>query len=267
MEKIQNFINQADEHEIFVMAAALAYATALALAPFTLIILALISFLNVNLQARFSYEMEQSLGVEAGAAVTAIIQNAGQHPKIASLSGLAGFVVLIISASIVFTQLQIALNKINNYTAPKHISGIKLYLKNKFLSLGLVLGFAFLSIVSLVTTAAISIVYPNTDGQIWHALSFIISFIMFTLLFTCIYRFVPTEKMNWKKCFLSGLISTVFYLIGKSLISLYLGKTGIGSAYGAAGSLIVFLVWVYYTSLTLLLSYELSVNVIFKKTD
>lgn len=265
LKKVEEFVATLDRHEIFIMSAALAYTTALALAPFILIILSFLSFLDNEVQIRFTLELTNIFGGQVGEAVNSIIENVDSHPKLSGLSGLVGFVILIISASAIFTQLQIALDKINEYEVPKNVSGLRLYLKNKFLSLGLVLGFAFLSIASLLVTAFISLVFPKSEELFWHIISYAINFFLFTFLFSCIYRFIPSDKLNWKRCFFSGAVSTVFYLVGKALIGLYLGKAGLGSPYGAAGSLIVFLVWVYYTSLTLLLSYEISTNVLLVK--
>ncbi len=259
----ENLITKIDEHEIFVMSSALAYATALALAPFILIILSLISFLDQDLQRKFAIDLTTSFGGEVGSAVKSIMQNVDTHPQLSGLSGIIGFVILIISASAIFTHLRIALDKINEYTLPADQNNFMGYLRNKFWSLGLVLGFAFLSIASMLVTALITVFYPNGEGLFWHGMSFIVNFFLFTALFTSIFRFIPSEKLDWRHSLFSGAVSTVFYLIGKSLISLYLGKAGLGSPYGAAGSLIVFLAWVYYTALTLLLSYEICRNILF----
>ncbi len=266
-KRIANLLEKMDRHEIFVMAAALAYATALALAPFILIILSLISVLDSDIQKRFAIELTTSFGGEVGSAVGAILANVDKNPQLSSLSGVIGFVILFFSASAIFTQLRIALDKINEYKPTPDSFGFLAFLRGKFWALGLVLGFSFLSIASLLVTALIALIYPNSEGTVWHVISFIVNFFLFSFLFTAIYHYIPSEKLDWRRCFFSGAISTIFYLIGKSVISLYLGKAGLGSPYGAAGSLIVFLAWVYFTSLILLTSYEVSTNVLTSRAE
>lgn len=261
MEKFKQLLFKIDRHEVFVMSAALAYTTSLALAPFVLIILSLFALLNFDMQEKFLAQLGSSLGPEVESAINSVIQNLNGNSQISGVSGLIGFVILLISASAIFTQLQIAIDKINEYVVPENKSGFVFYLKNKFLSLGLVLGFAFLSIVSLMVTTFMTMLYPSTQVLFWQTVSQIINFLLFTLLFTGIYRFVPSERLEWKKCLFSGLMSTLFYLLGKSVISSYLASAGLASMYGAAGSLVVFLAWVYYTSLMILLSYEISLHI------
>ena len=250
-----------DRHEVFVMSAAIAYTTALALAPFLLIIFSILAIMSLDLQTRFASQLGASLGPAAEAAVNSVVQNLNSHPQMTGFSGIVGFIVLVISASAIFTQLRIAIDKINEYKAPDNNSGIFTYFKNKFLSLGLVLGFAFLSIVSLMVTTFFSLMYPTHQVLVWEVVANVVNFLLFTLLFTAIYHLVPTQQLNWKKSLFSGALSTLFYMIGKSVISAYLASAGLGSMYGAAGSLIVFLAWVYYTALMILLSYEISLHI------
>lgn len=260
MEKLKELFIKIDRHEVFVMSAALAYTTSLALAPFVLIILSLLSFLNFDMQEKFLHQLGRSLGPEVESTVNAVIQNVNGKYQISSISSLIGFAVILVSASAIFSQLRIAIDKINEYKVPENKSGFISYLRNQFLSLGLVLGFAFLSIVSLMVTTFISMLYPSNEVLFWQAISQIINFLLFAFIFTAIYRFVPSDRLSWRQSFISGLISTLFYLFGKSVISSYLATAGIGSLYGAAGSLVVFLAWVYYTAFMILLSYEISLH-------
>lgn len=259
-KKISYLVERMDKHEVFVTAPALAYATALSLAPFILILLSLFSFVGLDFQRRLSYALTTSLGTEAGATAKAILENTEQHPHLSGLSGLIGLFVLFFSASIVISQLRIALDKINEYKADVSSFGLIGFIRSKFWAIGLILGFAFLSIISLLVTAVIQMVYPDIRGFFWLFISYIFNLIIFSSLFTAIYRFVPTQKQSWTKCLFSGAISGIFFLAGKGLISFYLLKAGLGSPYGAGGSLIVFLAWVYFTALSLLTSYEMSVD-------
>ena len=248
-------------HEIFTLAASLAYTTALALAPFVLILLAIASVLGPDLQVKLYTELASSVGEKAGKTILDIVQHSKENKVASGVSGLIGFLILVISASAIFAQMRVALDKINEHKVKKNASGFWLFVKDRFLSMGLVFGFAFLSIVSLMVSTGIAVAYSGGEGIIWQAISVLVNLIIFSVLFTAIYRVVPSDKLPWKSCRISGIVSAVFYLIGKSLIGLYLAKAGLESAYGAAGSLVAFLAWVYYTALTLLISYEVTRNI------
>lgn len=261
------FTSDIDKHELFLLAASIAYTTALALAPFILILLSLASLLGGSLQQELYTQLSANIGNKAAETIQQIMQNAKAHPTLSGFSGIIGFIVLLVSSSAIFTQLRIALNKINEHKAPKKESGVKAFVKEKFMSIGLVFGFAFLAIVSLIISTSMSAFFPSGDGLIWKTVSFISNFLIFSTLFAAMYRFIPSDKLPWKTCFISGLVSAVFYIIGKSLISLYLGKASFESTYGAAGSVIAFLAWVYYTALTLLVSYEFSKNIVLARQN
>lgn len=253
------------KHEIFLLAGSLAYTTALALAPFVMIMLAIAAMLGQGLQEKLYANLSSVLGEQAGTAITMVVENADNKPSLSGFSSILGFLVLAFSASAIFSQLRIALDKINERVADEKDSGIWSFLREKFFSIGLVFGFIFLSIASLVVTTALAVVLPSGDGLLWKGFSFLINFAIFSGLFALMYRFIPSDRLPWRRCLISGLVSAVFYIAGKAVIGIYLGNAGLGTAYGAAGSLVVFLVWVYYTTLTLLMSYEFTNNVVLEK--
>lgn len=263
--RLVSAVSNASKHDIFVMSSSLAYTTALALAPFMLITLSFASLLSPDLQQNIYEGLTTAVGEKIASTILAMIESADQNPKLSGLSGVIGVAVLAISASAIFTQLKIALDKINEHALRHDKSGIWNFVKSRLLSVGLVFGFAFLSVASLIFTMVIAIFYPDGVGFLWGFVSFTVNFVVFTLVFAMIYRFVPTDKATFKSCWISGAISTVFYLVGKQLIGLYLGRAGLESSYGAAGSLIALLIWVYYTALTLLFSYEFTRDVVLKK--
>ncbi len=263
--RLSNAVSNASKHDIFVMASSLAYTTALALAPFLLITLSFASLLSPDLQQNIYEGLTTAVGEKIAGTILAMIESADSNPKLSGISGVIGVIVLAISASAIFSNLKIALDKINEHAFAKDPSGFWIFVKGKLFSMGLVFGFAFLSVASLVFTMVIAIIYPEGMGFFWGLVSFAVNFSLFALVFSAIYRFVPTDKATYKSCIISGVISTIFYLIGKRVIGLYLGNAGLESSYGAAGSLIVLLVWVYYTALTLLFSYEFTRDVILKK--
>lgn len=256
-----HFSDDINKHEIFTLAGSLAYTTALALSPFVLILLSIASILGPELQEKLYTQMAESIGPKAGKAVLDIVQNTKKNSSLSGLSGVIGFIILVVSASAIFAQMRVALDKINEHEVAKNVSGLWLFFKDRFLSMGLVFGFAFLSIVSLMVSTGISVVYSGGEGFVMQGISLIINLLIFTILFTAIFRVIPSDRLPWKSCRTAGLVSAIFYIIGKNLIGLYLAHAGLESAYGAAGSLVAFLVWVYYTALTLLISYEFTRNI------
>jgi len=261
--RLNKFADGVDRHEIFTLSGSLAYTTALALAPFVLILLSVASLLGPELQEKLYLNMASSIGEKAGKTIIEIVQNTRKNSDISGISGLIGFVILIISASAIFAQMRVALDKINEHKVDTSKSGIWLFIKDRFFSMGLVFGFAFLSIVSLMVSTAIAAVFTGAEGFLWEGLSIVINLILFSVLFTAIFRAIPSDNLAWKQCRVAGFVSAIFYLIGKNLISLYLAHAGLESSYGAAGSLVAFLAWVYYTALTLLISYEFTKDIVF----
>ncbi len=248
------------QHEVFMLASSIAFTTALALAPFMLILLFVASLLGPEIQEKLFTEISEAMGPKAGKTVLDIVHSTQNKPTLAGLSGIGGFLVLVLSASAIFTQLRHALDKINDVKLSAQKSGWPAFVRERLLSFGLVFGFIFLSIVSLMISTLITAFFPGGDGFLWQSIFFAFNFVMFAVLFMMLYRFVPSRRYEWKKARISGLVSAAFYIIGKALIGLYLGHASFASSYGAAGSFVIFLAWVYYTSLILLISCEFTNN-------
>lgn len=261
-ERYVHLFAQISKHEVFLLGSSLAYTTALALAPFIIIMISLISMLNFGDQHLLVQEIRDLLGHEAGRVIDDIVKNANQETHFRGLSGLIGFLVLVFSASAIFSQLRTSFDKINEFETPATENGILAFLKQRVFSVGLVLGFIFLLMSSLVVTSAIAALLAHGEGWLWESLSLTVNFLIFTLLFAAMFRFIPSKGLGWRDSMIAGVSAAIFFLVGKFLIGLYLGRSAVGSAYGAAGSLIALLIWLYYTSLTLLVSYEFTKNVL-----
>lgn len=266
-KNFRHFADDIDKHEIFTLAGSLAYTTALAIAPFLLILLSVASLLGPEMQEKLYTNLASAIGEKAGQAIIDIVQNTKKNSEFSGISGLIGFIILIVSASAIFAQMRVALDKINEHKVEKDKSGLWLFIKDRFLSMGLVVGFAFLSIVSMMVSTTIALVFTGGEGLFWEAISLFVNFAIFSVLFMAIFRVIPSDKLEWRRCRISGMVSAVFYLIGKNLISLYLAHAGLESSYGAAGSLVAFLAWVYYTTMTLLISYEFTKNMVLYKKE
>jgi membrane protein len=259
LSKLYELFDSVYHHEAFMLSGSLAYTIALALAPFFIIMLTTLSLLDGGSQQFVVAELTGVLGPQAGEALKAITSNAEKEIHFAGISGIISFVVIAVSASAIFSQLRVALDIINDYRAPQEPgSRWRSFFKQRVFSVGLVFAFILLMIVSMVVTTVLGVVFRGADGIIWQSVFAVGNFLVFSLLFSAIFRFIPSERRPWSRCVFSGITATLFFLLGKYLIGLYISHSAVGSAYGAAGSLIVLLVWLYYMSFSLLISYEFS---------
>jgi membrane protein len=183
-----------------------------------------------------------------------MIQNASNQPKTGMISTAFGVVALLFGAGGVVGQLQTALNTIWGVT-PKPGRGVWGFVRQRFISFAMVLGIGFLLLVSLLVSAVLAGV-TQFMGQMFggeafvaHLLDVVVSFLFVTLLFAIIYKFLPDVRIHWKDVWIGAALTALLFATGKTLIGLYLGGAGAASVYGAAGSVITVLLWVYYASL------------------
>lgn len=257
--RIIKLFSAIDRHEDFLLSGSLAYTTGLALAPFVMIMLTVLSLLGPDSREGLVEQLTGLLGSEAGEVLKTITANAKNEIHFAGLAGVISFLVLAISASAIFSQLRIALDKINEYKAPaSNQSAIRGFLMEKVFSIGLVFGFIILMIVSLGASSLMAAFFIGRESIIWTIASVVINMIVFSVLFTTTFHYVPSKRLPWARCALSGVVAAVFFLVGKNILGLYLGKSAVGSAYGAAGSFVMLLLWLYYMSFTILVAYEFS---------
>jgi len=236
------------------LAAALSYYTLFALAPLLLILIAIagLFFGKQAASGQIAEQIRHTLGPQVAQAITQIIENA-HRPRAGIIATIVGVVTLLLGASGVFGQLQEALNTIWE-VEPKPGRGLWGLIKGRFLSFTMVLGVGFLLLVSLVLSAAMQALMTFM-GHLAPALSAIgpivdvvATLIVFTLLFAMIYRFLPDAKIEWSDVWIGAAMTAVLFAVGKFLIGLYLGRSSVASSYGAAGSLVVLLLWIYYAA-------------------
>lgn len=247
------------------LAAALAYYTVFSLAPLVIIAIAIAGAVFGEEAARGEIVGQiQGLVGQAGAEVIeTAIQNANRPDARGGVASLISVVVLLFGASGVFAELQDSLNTVWD-VQPKPGRGVSGFIKKRILSFSMVLGIGFLLMVSLILTAVLSAfstymshLLPGV-GWFWEILNFVISFGVITLLFAMIYKFLPDVKITWNDVLIGAIITALLFTIGKTVLGMYLGQGTFGSTYGAAGSLVIVLAWVYYSAQILFFGAELT---------
>jgi len=236
------------------LGAALAYYTIFSIAPLLLIAIAIAGMVFGKQAARHEItgQLQGLLGTSGAHAIEEMLVNAAK-PRAGIIATIVGVITLIFGASGVFTQLKDALNTIWN-VPPKEAGGIMTTIRQQFLSITMVFGVGFLLLVSLVFDAAIagvgkyaSRVLPGGEA-VWQALQLVVSFGVVLVLFAIIFRFLPDTKVEWRDVRFGAIFTAVLFILGKFGLALYIGKSAVGSSYGAAGSLIVLLVWIYWSA-------------------
>ncbi len=231
-------------HKAQRLGAALAYYTLFSIAPLLLIAIAIagLVFGRSRAQSQIIGQLRTLVG-EAGAKAIAGMLISAAKPKKGALAIVIGAVTLLFGAAGVFGQLKDALNTIWNVEA-KPGGGILAFIKGRFLSFAMVLGVGFLLLVSLVIDAALSAL----SSSLWQPVQLLISFAVVTVLFAMIFRYLPDVRIEWRDVRFGAAFTSLLFVLGKFALGLYLGKRAIGSSYGAAGSLVVLLVWVYWSA-------------------
>jgi membrane protein len=261
-ELLQEAGNEWLEDKASRLGAALAYYTIFALAPLLLIVIAVAGFVFGEEAARGElFEQIRGLVGDQGAvAIEAMVANASQKES-NTLATIIGVAMLLVGAAGLFGQLQDALNTIWE-VQPKPGRGLWDFLRDRFLSFTMVLGCAFLLLVSLVISAvlaALGSLFGDWQASIvGQLINIVISFGVITGMFAMIYRFLPDVELAWADVWLGAAVTALLFTVGKWLIGLYLGHSSVGSAYGAAGSLAVLLVWLYYSAQIFLFGAELT---------
>lgn len=248
------------EHKAPRLAAALAYYMVFSLAPLLIIAIAIAGAIFGKDAARGEIVTQISgfVGQDAASVIEKAISNASQ-PDLSNIASLISVAVLLFGASGVFAQLQDALNTIWG-VQPRPGRVVRQFISKRILSFAMVVGLGFFVILSLLLTAAISALsqlelLPGFPW-LWKFLSLAVSFGLVTLFFALVFKFLPDAKIAWSDVGMGAIMTSILFAIGRSLLGWYLGQTSFASTYGAAGSLIVLLAWVYYSAQILFLGAE-----------
>jgi membrane protein len=236
------------------LGAALAYYTIFSIAPLLVIVIAIaaLAFGRQAAEGEIIQQVESVLGAPGAETLRGMIERASR-PSAGILAAAGGLATMVIGASSVFAQLQSALNEIWN-VPPRPRRGVLVMLKERLTSFSIILVIGFLLLVSLVLSAAVSALHAYVGGLFPGAalalelLNFAVSFGVVTLLFAMIFKILPDADIRWGDVWIGAAFTAFLFAVGKLAIGLYLGNTSAGSVYGAASSLVIILLWVYYSS-------------------
>jgi len=243
------------------MGASLAYYALFSLAPLLVIVIAIISFVyKGDTVGQIQRQVQSLVGADASRTIAVAIHNAGTFGH-GTIAAIVSFLVLTIGATGVFSELHTTMNKI--WKVRRRNSGFVLgMLKDRFASFTMVLAIAFLLLVSMILSAVLSAItgyfsylLPGANF-LWHLADLLVSFGVITFLFALLFRFVPDERVTWRDVWIGAVATALLFDFGKFLIGFYIGKSSMGSMFGAAGSIVVILAWVYYSSQLVFLGAE-----------
>ena len=245
------------------MGAALAYYTTFSAAPLILIVVSVAGLVFGQEAARGEIfaQLRGMIGEQGAVAVEGLLQSVAK-PKDGMLATVIGVAVLLVGATSVFAELQDALDRIWRAPVRARSSGLWTLIRARVLSFGMILGIGFMLMVSLVVSAALSALgnwwAPVFGGwePLLQGVNLLVSFVLITVIFALIYKIMPRAHVEWRDVWIGAAVTALLFSVGKSLIGLYIGRSGVTSGFGAAGSLAVLLVWVYYSAQIFLLGAE-----------
>ncbi len=242
--------------DTFRLAASLAFYTIFSLAPVLLIVVGVASLFLARETAtqKIVAEVQRMIGNNGAQAIKQVLDASSGFGK--SISAITtGVITFLLGASAVFAELQAALNKIWDVQTEAKRGFILKLLFDRLRSFALALGVGFLLLVSLVISAALTALQDYLNNwmpgfpALWQASNMVVSFLAVGFLFAMIYKYLPDAKITWKNVWIGAAVTAALFTVGKYVISLYLGQTALGSAFGAAGSFAVLLIWIYYSAL------------------
>jgi membrane protein len=240
------------------LSAALSYYTVFAIAPLLIVIISLagIFFGRLAVEGRIYHQISGLVGSDTALQIQNIIRNT-QESNHGKLGGLIGAVILIIGASGVFSEIQGSINYLWSIPSPKKKAFLIAILR-KLLSFSLLIGFAFLFMVSLTANAVLDILSDRLKGlfsdsmlNLFYVVNVVLILLVISSMFMLIFKILPNSSISWKNAFVGALFTSVLFLIGKFVIGFYLGHSKIGATYGTTASIVILMLWIYYSSIIL----------------
>ena len=256
---LKNSFTGFSDDKVMKLSAALAYYTVFSVGPLLIVIVSLCSifFGREAIEGNIYGQIESFVGPDAALQLQQIIKSAAIGGK-GKVAAIIGIITLLIGATSMFSEMQESINMIWGLKNKPKKSAWLLLIKTRLLSFGVIASLGFLLLVSLVITGIIEALsnrlknyFPDITVVLFYIINLIINFGVITALFMVIFRVLPDAKIKWKDVMAGAIATAVLFMIGKFAISFYISKSNVGSTYGTAGSLVVLLVWIYYTSIIL----------------
>jgi membrane protein len=241
------------------LSASLSYYTVFSIAPFLIVIISFAGFFygKQAVEGKVYMQISGLVGKAAALQIQQIIQNI-QNTHHSLLGGIIGFVILIVGASSVFSEIQSSVNFIWKVNVTPPGKGLISFVRNKLLSFSLIAGVAFILLVSLIVNAVVDVLgerlkqhFPGYIVETFYVLTIIFIFVVITILFAIIFKILPAAIISWKNALIGASFTSFLFLVGKLLIGIYLGNSSVGATYGATAAILIFMLWVYYSSIIL----------------
>ena len=255
------FMDKFFADDTFTLAASLAFYAALSLAPFLILFVSISGLMHEDLHRELVVQVSLLAGPDAAEAVDLVIRSAQKQTELSSLAGIIAIATLFLSASLIFGQLRVTLDRIFSVHVP-HIDdenvwhAILIFVRTRLMDIALAMMALLVAIGSVVISTYI--VAHGEGGMLIAFGNALVSAAIYAGLFTLLFRYLPTCRVRWARALKGGVISAILFVIGKELIAYYLGRRALGSAYGAAGSIVALLVWVYYSALIIFVGAQVS---------
>jgi membrane protein len=249
---LKEIIKEWQEDNVSQLAAALSYFAVVSIAPLLVLVVVLVGLFygRETARAELMVQIETLVGAEVAQFVETVLSNASQ-PELASIAGFLSFVILLWGSTNLFSQLQFSLNTIWGVTAEPG-AGIWATVKKRFWAFLMVVGIAVLLLANVILSSVLtalsgttSTLLPQVDW-LWPVINFVVSLVAMTILIAAVFKILPEAEIAWRHVWLGAAATAVLFTIGQFALSFYLSNAG--SAYGAAGSFAVFLIWVYYSA-------------------
>jgi membrane protein len=261
---LKTTVNEFIDDDCPALAAAIAYYTVLSLPPLLVLVITVAGFLwsPAEIEQAIEAQIQGMIGPAAAEQTATMIASATQTLSGGPWGLLIGLGTIVFAATTSVAQLQAALNRAWEVQPDPDAGGLKNFIMKRLLSFGMIIGIAFLLLVSMAFSALLSAFgrmapdYLPLSATLLHLLGVLVSLALITLLFGAMFKVMPDADIEWRDVWAGALFTALLFVIGKSLIGIYLGTSDPGSAYGAAGSLILILVWIYYSSMIVLLGAE-----------
>lgn len=251
------------DHKVLKLSGALAYYTVFSMGPLLIIIISLCGlFLEKEAVEGTIYNtLKDFVGSDTASQLQDVIKNAAVGHKSAAAVVIGG-IVLVIGATTVFSEIQDSINIIWGLK-PKPKRGWLKFLRNRFLSFSVIVSLGFLLLVSLAITALVEMLsnrlqhsFPEMTVALFYIINLVLTLAISTIIFATIFKVLPDARIKWRDVFSGAFVTSILFMLGKFAISFYISKAHVGSIYGGAGSLVVLLVWVYYSAVILYIGAE-----------